>query len=126
MNVAVWVVQVLLGIAFIGAGFMKSTQPKEKLQGMMTWVEDFSPSTVKVIGVLELLAGIGLILPWLTGILTVLTPLAAVGLVLTMVGAIITHLRRGEPSIAIVNLVLLALAAFVAYGRFVAVPFGAA
>ena len=126
MNTALWVVQILLGIAFIGAGFMKSTQPKEKLQSMMKWVEDFSPSTVKVIGVLELLAGIGLILPWLTGILPVLTPLAAVGLVLTMVGAIITHLRRGEAPVTVVNLVLLLLAAFVAYGRFVAVPFGAA
>ncbi|MCA0456268.1 MAG: DoxX family protein [Chloroflexi bacterium] len=126
MNTALWIVQILLGLVFVGAGIMKSTQPKEKLQGTMKWVEDFSPSTVKVIGVLELLAGIGLILPWVTGILPVLTPLAAVGLVLTMVGAIITHIRRGEAPFTVVNLVLLLLAAFVAYGRFVAVPFGAA
>lgn len=126
MNTAVWVVQILLGVVFLGAGVAKMTQAKEKLQTNMKWVEDFAPNTVKGIGALEALAGIGLILPWLTGILPVLTPLAAVGLVLTMVGAIITHIRRGEAPMVAVNLVLLVLAAFVAYGRFVAVPFGAA
>ncbi len=126
MNTAVWIVQILLGLMFGMAGIMKMTQPKAKLQTNMKWVEDFAPNTVKGIGALELLAGIGLILPWLTGILPVLTPLAAVGLILIMVGAIITHIRRGEAPVTVINLVLLALAAFVAYGRFVAVPFGAA
>lgn len=126
MNVAVWIVQALLALAFAGAGFMKMTTPREKLQTNMKWVEDFSASTIKGIGALEALAAIGLILPWLTGILPVLTPLAAVGLILTMIGAIIVHLRRGEYPGVVVNLVLLALAAFVAYGRFVAVPFGTA
>jgi hypothetical protein len=88
----------------------------------MTYVEDFSPNTVRLIGGLELLAAIGLILSALTGILPILTPLAAVGLVLTMIGAMLTHLRRHEPAAMVFNLVLLALAAFVAYGRFVLVP----
>ena len=124
MNVAVWIVQILLALAFGAAGIMKITQPREKLATNMKWVEDFAPNTVKGIGTLELLAAIGLILPFLTGILPVLTPLAAVGLVLTMIGAIITHIRRGESPMVVVNLVLLVLAAFVAYGRFVAVPYG--
>jgi len=126
MNVAVWIVQILLALAFGGAGIMKATQPKEKLAANMKWVEDFAPNTVKGIGALEALAAIGLILPWLTGILPILTPLAAVGLVLTMIGAMITHARRGEYPGLVVNLVLLALALFIAYGRFVAVPYGAA
>ena len=102
--------------------FMKATQPYEKLKTRMTYVEDFSPGVIRLIGILEILAAIGLILPALTGILPILTPLAAVGLVLTMIGAMITHLRRGERAAIIMNLVLLALAAFVVYGRLVAVP----
>ena len=125
MNVAIWIVQILLALAFGAAGFMKITQPHEKLMTNLKWVEDFAPNTVKIIGAVEVLAAVGLILPWLTGILPILTPLAAVGLVLDMVGAIITHTRRGEVvPYTIINLVLLLLAAFVAYGRFVAVPFG--
>ena len=126
MNVAVWVVQILLALAFGAAGFMKMTQPREKLQTNMKWVEDFAPNSVKGIGTLEALAAIGLILPFLTGVLPIVTPIAAVGLVLLMLGAIITHIRRGEAPFTVVNLVLLLLAAFVAYGRFVAVPYGAA
>jgi len=119
MNIALWIVQALLALAFGMAGAMKSTQPKEKLAAQMGWVNDFSASNVKLIGVLELLAAIGLIAPLLTGILPWLTPLAALGLVLTMVGAMVTHARRKENSALGINLVLLLLAAFVAYGRFV-------
>ena len=72
------------------------TQPKAKLQTTMGWVEDFSGGTVKAIGALEVLAAIGLILPWWTGIAPVLTPLAALGLAAIMVGAVITHVRRKE------------------------------
>jgi uncharacterized membrane protein YphA (DoxX/SURF4 family) len=117
MGIALWVVQVLLAVAFLGAGALKLSQSKEKLAKNMAWVEDFSPETVRLIGTLEVLGAIGVVLPTLTGILPWLTPLAALGLVLTMVGAIFTHLRRGEyPAIA-GPVVLLVLAAFVAYGR---------
>ena len=89
----------------------------------MAWVESLSAGNVKLIGIVEVLAGIGLILPQLTGILPWLTPLAAVGLVFTMIGAIILHVRRGDGAQAIVmNVVLLLMASFVAYGRFALVP----
>lgn len=122
MNEVLWIVQILLGVIFLMAGFMKATQPREKLAANMAWVNDFSATQVRIIGVLEVLAGIGLILPMLTNILPILTPLAAVGLVLTMIGAMIVHIRRGEYSGTIVNIVFLAMALFVAYGRFVALP----
>ncbi len=122
MDTAAWIVQVLLALAFAMTGFGKLTQPYEKLNQMMPYTQDFSPNIVKLIGLLELLAAIGLILPALTKILPILTPLAAVGLVLTMIGAILTHVRRKEYPVIVANLVLLALAAFVAYARFVAVP----
>nr|MDQ5826146.1 DoxX family protein [Chloroflexota bacterium] len=57
-----------------------------------------------------------------TGVLSWLTPLAALGLVALMIGAILTHLRRKEQQMMIVNAVLLLLAVFVVYGRFVATP----
>ncbi len=118
MNVALWIVQALLALAFASAGFMKVSQPKEKLQPRMAYVEDFSAGTVKLTGAAELLAAVGLILPWLTGIAPVLTPIAASGLVLVMILAAATHLRRKEYSSILFNVVLGALALFVAIGRF--------
>ena len=118
MQVFLWIVAGLLALAFLAAGVMKLTQPREKLASAMGWVEDFNAPTVKLIGGLEVLAAIGLILPALTGIAPILTPLAATGLVLVMIGAIVTHLRRGESQLIVVNTVLLLLAAVVAWGRF--------
>ena len=122
MNIALWIVQILLALAFLMAGGMKAMQPKEKLAEKMAWVENVSPGIIRLIGILEILGAIGVVLPALTGILPWLTPLAAVGLVLTMIGAAITHLRRSEYSMMIPGLVLLVLAAFVVYGRFVVAP----
>ena len=118
MSIALWIVQGLLAVAFLGAGASKLSQPKEKLLKNMAWVEDFSQPTVRNIGALEVLGAIGIVLPALTGILPWLTPLAALGLVLLMVGAALTHLRRKEYGNVAINAVLLVLAAFVAYGRF--------
>jgi uncharacterized membrane protein YphA (DoxX/SURF4 family) len=122
MGIALWVVQGLLAVAFLGAGATKLSQPKEKLAKNMAWVEDFSQRTVRLIGALEVLGAIGLVLPALTGILPWLTPLAALGLAATMIGAVLTHLRRGEHSAMVPPAALLVLAAFVAYGRFFVLP----
>src|SRR5262245_45610728 len=119
MNIALWIVAVLLAVAFLASGVGKLILPKERLAARgLEYVEDFSAGTIKAIGALEVLAAVGLILPAALDIAPVLVPLAAVGLVLLMVGAIITHVRRHDGAQAIVvNLVLLALAAFVAWGR---------
>src|SRR5438874_1375666 len=123
MNIVLWVVQILLALAFGMAGIMKVTQPIDRLEARMGWVKSVGPRGVRLIGSLEILGAIGLILPAVTGILPWLTPLAAVGLVLTMIGAMILHIQRGEfPSLG-VNLALLALAAFVVFGRFFMPPF---
>ena len=122
MNIALWIVQILLAIVFLIAGIMKVTKTKEEMAEKMRWVEDFSQQAIRTIGVLEILGAVGLILPAVTGILPILTPLAAVCLVLTMIGAIIAHVRHGEYSDIVINLVLLAMAAFVVYGRFIAAP----
>jgi hypothetical protein len=119
MNVVLWVVAGLLAAAFLGSGVLKLSQPKEKLAAAgMGWTDDFSASTVKTIGGLELLAAIGLILPGALGIAAVLVPLAAVGLALIMIAAVITHARRHELPFIAINVVLLALALVVIVGRF--------
>ena len=123
MNTVIWIVQILVALAFAIAGFSKLTQPREKLLESMKFVEDFSTPQVRLIGTVEVLGAIGIILPALTGILPWLTPLAGVGLVLVMVGAMYTNLRRKSSySHVAVNVILLLMAAFVAYGRFVAAP----
>lgn len=48
-----------------------------------------------------------------------LTSAAALGLVLTLLGAIAVHLRRRKNPMIVANFILLVLAAFVAYGRFI-------
>ena len=118
MNIALWIVQGLLSVMFLMAGTMKATQPKEKLALKMPWVNDFSAIQVKIIGTLQFLAAIGLVLPMLLNIAPILTPLAAVGLMLTMSGAAIYHVTKQEYKEIAVNLVLLCMAAFVAFGRF--------
>ena len=120
MNTVLWIVQSILAMMFLMVGMMKLMQPKEKMAEKMAWVEDFSQGQIRGIGVLEVMGALGLILPMLMGILPILTPLAAVGLALTMVGAFLTHMRRKDPMVpmGVMNMMLFAMAAFVAYGRF--------
>ncbi len=119
MTTAVWIAQALLAIAMLGAGAMKVAKPKaELLTSGMAWVEDFPEPQVKGIGALEILAALGLILPALLDLAPVLVAIAAVGVVLLMVGAAATHLRRGEGQMVPVNLVIAALALFIAVMRF--------
>lgn len=119
MNIVLWIIAGLLAFAFLAVGLMKLSQSKEKLAASgMPYVEDFSAGTIKLIGALEVLAAIGLILPAVLDIAPVLVPLAALGLVVLMVGAAVVHARRKESQNIVLNVILLALAAVVAWGRF--------
>jgi len=127
MNILLWILQGVLAMMMFMPGIMKLMNNNEQLikkgNGSMDWVEDLSGSSVKIIGLLEVLAAIGLILPHLLGILPILTPIAAIGVVLTMLGALALHFKRkDELKALVVNFVILFIAAFVAYGRFVLVP----
>lgn len=122
MQIVLWIVQVLIALAFLAVGFPKLVMPLADLSQQMDWVNDLSPALVRFIGLAEVAGGLGLILPALTRILPWLTPLAAAGLVLIMILAAVFHISRGEIPFIIPNLVLLALAAFVAYGRWKIAP----
>jgi uncharacterized membrane protein YphA (DoxX/SURF4 family) len=119
MNLALWIIAIVLAVAFAGSGLMKLVVPKDKLvtagQG---WAQDYSPTNIRLIGFVEVVGAVGLVLPAAVHIAPILVPLAAVGLALVMVGAIVVHARRKEPMNIAVNVVLIALAVFVAWGRF--------
>lgn len=118
MDIALWVAQGLLAALFLAAGIGKVSQPHQKLAEQMGWPEDFSANSVKFVGGVEILGALGLILPGITGIAPVLTPIAASGLAVDQVGAMVVHARRKETAKIIANVVLFALAVFVAWGRF--------
>jgi hypothetical protein len=120
VNIALWVVQVLLALVYLAAGGLKVVRPREQLvaSGRFDWMKDTSDAGVKAVGAVEVLGALGLILPELTGIAPILTPVAAVGLVVVQVGALRVHLARDERQPLPANVILLLLAAFVAVGRF--------
>lgn len=119
MNVVVWVVTGLLAAMFLAAGSMKLMKSKEQILAdpKLGWAEDFSASMIKFIGLTEVLGAVGLILPGAFSVATGLVAAAAIGLAAIMVGAIITHGRRAEWASVAMNVVLLALAVFVAVER---------
>ena len=124
MNLALWIVAAFLAAAFAGSGLMKLFVPQDKLvKSGQGWAQDFSSTSVRLIGLAEVLGAAGLILPAVTHIEPVLVPLAAIGLGLVMVGAAIVHTRRKEAVNIVVNVVLLALAVFVVWGRIGPYPF---
>lgn len=117
MEVALWVAQGLLALIMLMVGVSKIGQPREKMLDRMAFVEDFSDGPIRTIGVLEVLAAIGLILPGLTGVAPILVPLAAVGVAFVQAGAVVVHLRRSETQQLVMNLALIAVAVFIAWGR---------
>ena len=119
MNTTLWIIAGLLAATFLAAGAMKLAQPKAKLAGSgMAWTEDFTDGQVKAIGAIEVLVSLGLILAAALDIAPILTPIAAAGLAITQLVAASVHARRGEKQMIPINLVLAALAAFVAVMRF--------
>ncbi len=101
----------------------KATQPLEKLSKRMTWIPSFPPMFVRFIAICEILGGIGLIIPAVTGVWRWLTPVAAIGLAIIMAGAVGTHLLRKEYPNMGATVVLFLLTVIIAVGRFSIVPF---
>ena len=122
MNIVLWVLQVLLAVAFVAHGWLFLSPPPEiavKMnESLPRWFQLF-------LGVAEILAGAGLTLPGLTRIMPWLISWAAAGIMIVMVAATGWHAVRGEISSAVVTLVLLGMATFVAYMRHRVLPIGA-
>ncbi len=121
MNIALWVAAVLLALVFLTTGIMKTVRYEQEGQKLES-IKGLPRRLVALIGVSEILGALGLIVPAATGILPWLTPLAAAGLALVMILASGFHASRHEYSGIGMNLILLLLAVFVAYGRVALVP----
>jgi uncharacterized membrane protein YphA (DoxX/SURF4 family) len=119
MNILLWVLQVLLALAFFAHGLFLINPPAAMVEqinaSLPRWFQLF-------IGVSEVLAAVGLTLPGVTRIQPWLVPCAAVGLMVVMVSATAYHLMRGEVSSAVTTLVLLVMASVVAYMRWRLAP----
>lgn len=123
MNLVLWGAQILLALALTLFGVTHAAR-REQGAARAPWMLDVPKPLLTTIGILEILGAIGLVLPWATGILPWLTPLAAIAVVVLMVLAAIFHARRpGEMPNLVLNVVLGLVAAFIAYGRLVLVPF---
>lgn len=123
MNVFLWIMQGVVALAFAAFGVTHAFRIEEaRSRPRMAWMNDIPRGLWTFIGVAEILGAIGLILPAITGIWPWLTPLAALGLGVIMLLAAGFHATRREYQIIVPNVVLLALTAVVAYGRFVIVP----
>ena len=125
MNTALWIVAGLLAPVLL-ISTSKMVVPRERIAAVGhagEWVLDFSPGALRAIGTLELLAAAGLILPAVLDIAPVLVPVTAGCVALLFTGAATMRLRRGERATIVPDLVYLALAVFVAWGRFGPEPF---
>jgi uncharacterized membrane protein YphA (DoxX/SURF4 family) len=119
MNLALWICQGVLALAFAGAGLMKlSFDGKALAEKGMDFASEVSPAFLKTLGVAEVLGAIGVVAPALVHIAPVLVPVAAACLAIVMVGAIVVHVQRGEWTGLAAPVVLLAAAVFVAVERF--------
>jgi putative oxidoreductase len=114
VNVILWVLQALLAAAFLAHGLMMLFPPASLIDQMNASI---STGLRLFIGVAEVLAAIGLILPGVTRIQPWLVSAAAAGLMIVMVCATVFHVMRGEIGSAVTTAVLFALATFVAYMR---------
>ena len=116
LHIALWIVQALLALTFIGGGLFKLVTPITTLTGIWSWTGEY-PNLLRLTAILDVCGGLGLVLPALTRIRPGLTVLAALGCAALMVSAIVFHLVRGEGADTPINVVLLALLLFVWWGR---------
>lgn len=113
---ALWIVQALLALTFIGTGLWKLATPIPDLASKMPWMGEVSPSFLQLTAALDIVAGLAVLGPSFVR-RPRLAALGGIGCVLLMAGAIVFHVQRGEAADTPFNFFLAALGAFVAWGR---------
>ena len=122
MNIALWILQGVLALVFLVAGFMRAFLPTATLGESMAWVTSLPAALLRFIGSAEMLGAIGLIVPAITGIASWLTVAAAGGLAFVMLAAVGFHVSRHEHANIGLNIVLLVLALLILVGRVSVAP----
>lgn len=118
LNIFLWIAQFVLAAFFFMAGFTKATTHVDQLHEMINWTNDVPLWLVRFIGVSEILGSTGLLVPSILRIKPILTPIAACALIVVMVLAIFFHISRGEANVIGMHFTVIALASFIAWGRF--------
>jgi putative oxidoreductase len=122
LNITLWIVQGLTAALMLMSAFMKIATPIPELSAKWKWTGELPQQVVRMLGIVDLLGGIGIILPAILKIKPGLTPLAAVGVVLLMISATVFHISRGESSVIAFNIILMLFASFIAWGRYKKLP----
>jgi hypothetical protein len=117
LGIGLWIVQGLLFLLFAGTGAWKLLTPVPELAATFPWMGQVPVAFLRATGVFDLLGGLGVLLPSLTRVKPGLTVLAALGCAALQACAIVFHISRGEAANTPFNFFLLALSAFVAWGR---------
>ena len=124
MNVILWALQIVLAVKFVSVAYTHGLRPDEtKMQRGIQRLGAAAQPLLTLIALCAFLGGVTLILPAATRILTWVTPWSAALLALMMLIAVGFHIACRESPNSLVGLVLFALAAFVAYGRWAMAPF---
>jgi hypothetical protein len=118
MNRFLWIVQILLALLFLFAGGAKLVMPAAQLTAQTPLPAAF----LRFIGVMEILGGIGMVLPGMLRMCTPLTPLAGAGLFIIMIGAVVVTVQTLGAAQAVLPFVTGVLVVFVAYGRWRVAP----
>lgn len=118
MNVSLWIVQIILSIKMISVSYthgLRQSQPS--MQEAMQKLGRFSQPLHTTISACTFIASIGLILPAIWKLSAWIIPAISVGLAAMLLVSIFMHVRsRTKPQI-FVSIILFALAALLAYGR---------
>lgn len=117
MNIVLWILQILLALLFLFSGGVKFVMTAEDMRKAAPDAIQFPMAFIQFIGAVEILGGLGLVLPGLTKIKRFLTPLAAWGLVVVMIGAVVVSVIAMGPKAGVVPFVVGILCAVVGYGR---------
>jgi uncharacterized membrane protein len=106
----------VLGVFFVAVGILHFVVP-DGLPEPLEWMYDLSTALHYASGTAEILGGLGLILPAVTGIRPKLVPLAAAGLAVVMVLGALWHLPREEMQNVGSTLVTAVILLWLAYVR---------
>jgi hypothetical protein len=112
-------VQIALTIFAAAAGLLRFLTPYDKFVKIpfQEWGLEFKAWQIKLIGLFEIAAAVGIALSFFIPSMTMLTVLAALGVALVMAGAMAIHFRRFEYLNMAGNFAWLGLALFLAYSK---------
>lgn len=110
LNPILWILQVVTGLLFLYSGYMKLFTPVAQQAAMYPWTGQVAPAFLRFMGIIDLLGGIGILIPFLS-------IYAASGIVLLMISASVFHISRGESGVIGFNIAIALIAAFIVWGR---------